>query len=358
MMPSQRAVAARHRLAAGHHSLASPREEVLHLIGWATLAPSTHNTQPWRFDVDGTNVCIRPDKNRRVPEADPDTRDLHMSLGALLRHIELVGERVGCVQDLAISRDMKSGCVATFTFAGSGDWREFSSSDLGNAILWRQNYRGAYADKEVGASSVSAIAEQASTALVIGGGDERYRTTYCVIDGSDERAHALYQLTADGIAEAYGSSAFRREVAGLVNSNYSNSYIGLHGYSLTMGNLASVAVPHIMRYMDIGAKLGALNMRSLRTSQGVVVLTSESDDARSWINAGRALAELSLRLHADGIKTSIYAAAIEIGELRDRVAHTIGLTNGHPLLLVTYGYEKAPIGMSHRQPSTNVTRFA
>lgn len=42
------------------------------LIGYATLAANSHNTQPWRFRTGSRSIDILPDLARRTPAADPD----------------------------------------------------------------------------------------------------------------------------------------------------------------------------------------------------------------------------------------------------------------------------------------------
>ena len=42
------------------------------LIRLATLAPSIHNTQPWKFFLRENLIRIFPDFSRRLPVADPD----------------------------------------------------------------------------------------------------------------------------------------------------------------------------------------------------------------------------------------------------------------------------------------------
>ncbi len=275
MTSQQLAARARDELVTGYRSLSSQRDEILYLIGWATLAPSTHNTQPWRFEVDGSHVSISFDRRRSVPEADPEMRDMALSMGALLRHIELVGERVGCIQDLTTNPDLDLGRLATFTFASTDQWADFVASDLGQAILHRQNYRGDYADTAIERSKIAEIASEVAQALAVGTATTRDAADFYVIDGADDRPQTLFRLTAEGIAEAYKSKGFRREVARHINSNYSTRSIGLHGYSLTMGNFTSLALPHIMKHVNIGAKLSKLNLRRS--------LSYESRSCRSYL---------------------------------------------------------------------------
>lgn len=54
------------------------------LLRYATLAPSTRNTQPWRFTVCGARIDIGADLDRWQPVADPDRRELEISLGCAL----------------------------------------------------------------------------------------------------------------------------------------------------------------------------------------------------------------------------------------------------------------------------------
>ncbi|WVV49437.1 hypothetical protein THH46_11645 [Pseudomonas sp. NA13] len=46
------------------------------LVRYATLAPSSHNTQCWKFGLDDQSISIRPDYQRRCPIVDPDDHHL------------------------------------------------------------------------------------------------------------------------------------------------------------------------------------------------------------------------------------------------------------------------------------------
>ena len=51
------------------------------LVRQATLAPSSHNTQCWRFRIAGKAISIAPDLARRCPVVDPDDHHVFVSLG-------------------------------------------------------------------------------------------------------------------------------------------------------------------------------------------------------------------------------------------------------------------------------------
>ena len=49
-------------------------EQSRFLLHYACLAPSSHNTQPWRFAVSGNHLKLYADMRRALPVNDPDSR--------------------------------------------------------------------------------------------------------------------------------------------------------------------------------------------------------------------------------------------------------------------------------------------
>ncbi len=57
---------------------------LVHAAGRATLAPSIHNTQPWRFEVHDGRLDVYADRSRGLPIIDPSGRQLAISCGAAI----------------------------------------------------------------------------------------------------------------------------------------------------------------------------------------------------------------------------------------------------------------------------------
>ena len=55
----------------------------------AGLAPSIHNTQPWRWRVDGSTLDLRAERSRQLAVTDPVGRMLAISCGAALHHVRV-----------------------------------------------------------------------------------------------------------------------------------------------------------------------------------------------------------------------------------------------------------------------------
>src|SRR3954469_19724852 len=64
-------------------------DDVRSAVGLATRAPSIHNTQPWRWRLDGDVLELRADRARQLRQLDPDGRSLLISCGGALYLAEL-----------------------------------------------------------------------------------------------------------------------------------------------------------------------------------------------------------------------------------------------------------------------------
>jgi hypothetical protein len=57
------------------------------LVRFATLAPSGHNTQPWRFRIGTDRIELLPDFARRTPVVDPDDHHIFVGRGCAAENL-------------------------------------------------------------------------------------------------------------------------------------------------------------------------------------------------------------------------------------------------------------------------------
>jgi hypothetical protein len=68
-------------------ALPDERARLKELVRYATLAPSGHNTQCWRFRIGNRSIEVLPDLSRRTPVVDPDDHHLYVSLGCAAENL-------------------------------------------------------------------------------------------------------------------------------------------------------------------------------------------------------------------------------------------------------------------------------
>ena len=122
-------------------------ETFRHLVAEASLAPSTHNTQPtrWRLTAEG-RVQVLVDVTRRLPVGDPTDHDLNMSQGCAVEGFCLAASQRGL--SVAVRQDEDGVAQLTLIEGGEAD-------ALAPYVQQRRTYRGRF---EQSASSQTALA--------------------------------------------------------------------------------------------------------------------------------------------------------------------------------------------------------
>lgn len=75
------------------------------LVRQATLAASSHNTQPWKFALAERSITTLPDFTRRTPIVDPDDHHLFVSLGCATENLVHAGHTSGLHADVSVHED-------------------------------------------------------------------------------------------------------------------------------------------------------------------------------------------------------------------------------------------------------------
>ncbi|MBB5898081.1 nitroreductase family protein [Kutzneria kofuensis] len=76
-------------------SLGLSPAEVTTVLEAAAMAPSVHNSQPWRFRVLPDRIELHADLTRRLPATDPGDKELRLACGAALTNLRIALEALG-----------------------------------------------------------------------------------------------------------------------------------------------------------------------------------------------------------------------------------------------------------------------
>lgn len=283
------------------------------LLEYALLAPSTHNTQPWRLKIEENSCQVYIDQNRQLPAADALMRDMYISLGAFIKNLELAAQAFGVFghTDMAAQVD---DLVAEVNFINLDkvSEKEVQHGWL-QAIQTRSNYRGPLAPFPISDDLRKFITGLSRGQLKVHLIEER------------ARLEKLAALTAEGLKLAYKSPDFRHEISLWIKPNSSRKKVGIPGYALRMPTLTSHIIPKMIRFRDIGPKLAELNYRSFMSASAAVVFAAEKEQPQTWLAIGKAAQEMFLKLETQGAAASIYVAAVEMGDLSHSVGEVLSL---------------------------------
>ena len=312
---------------------AKPDDQDLHtLVRLATLAPSGHNTQPWKFRISPAAIQIYPDLTRRVPVVDPDDRELWISLGGALENLLVAAEYYGYQTE------------TTYQLAGTPDDhisialgrispKQPRQPDLFEAIPQRQSTRSEYDRQPVPTATLNRLAAAATGAgvapLIFTGAAAMEPLRQYVNAGNEQ------QLTAD---------EFKAELIKWLRFTDREAVAALDG--LASGATGNPKVPRWLAQLFIGRALNpeAQNRKDnlhIRSSSGLLLFASQTNDQAAWIETGRAYERFALLATSRNIKNAFINQPCEVPELRAQVQAHLSLNGAFPQLLVRFGYGPA-----------------
>jgi hypothetical protein len=304
--------------------LAATSRDDHQLIRCATLAASSHNTQPWTFEVGPDAIAIVADLTRRCPVVDPDDAHLYKSLGCAAENLVQAAQAQGLTTEVrfdatrhAVVVDLQPGVAAV-------------SSELFDAIGERQCTRLAFDGTPVDLDDVAKL-EVAGTGPGV--------RTVAITDRA--AVGAFGDLVAQGNGIQLTDRRFRRELLSWIRFNPAaalRSGDGLAGRCT--GNpslptwLGKLLSPVVIR---AGTQVER-DTEHIGSSAGIAVVITEGDDEPAWVEAGRAYERLALQAALLDIRTAFVNQPIEVATLRGGVEALLGLDGEHVQLAVRFGH--------------------
>ncbi len=302
-----------------------PCEQLRFLLQWAVLAPSRHNAQPWKFEIDGDEMLVHGDERRSLPAADPDGRQLLMSCGAAIVNLSIAARHFGRATSVEVVPGNRSdGLVARVRLeelaASTPDFEE-----MFRAIPRRRTNRLPLDGREPPEGLVTSLLREA----------RREAVSLRPVEVADRRAVA--ELIAEGDQAQWSSSSFRAELASWTRPSATARRDGMPAYALGMSDAAARLQPLLARVSNPARAEAERDRRRALVSKALVVLSTPRDGKSEWIAAGEALQRVLLRATASGLHASYFTQPIEEPALRRRLAAITG-DRGAPQLMLRLGY--------------------
>jgi len=316
-----------------------PIDEILE---YACRAPSVHNTQPWHWRVRGHRIELFADLKRQLVYTDPDRRDLLISCGAALHHLQMAASGLGWaarVHRLPDPTDDRH--LATITLTPS---RHSADAGLLDSIRGRRTDRRRLTSWPVPSERLISLSATGS----IWGAQ--------VLPVTSEAAKSrIYYLTRRAGAIQSRNPRYVEELAAWT-----------HGASRVDG-----MQPEVIPARDELSPADSVNRRFANgtlpdpevdaepSEDGLLVVCTSSDDVISRLRAGEALSAVWLSATHDNMALVPLSQAIEVDETREEVQSDVLGGLAFPQLLLRVGWlplSRNELPMTGRRPLSEVVK--
>ncbi|HWU22248.1 MAG TPA: hypothetical protein VN088_12030 [Nocardioides sp.] len=296
----------------------APVAVVERLVAFACLAPSVHNTQPWRWRYADGLLELRADLDRHLVTEDPLGRDLTLSCGAALHHLQFAARALGwqtAVERLPLGSDAEVlARVEIFRTAVAGVVRE----DL-DLLRLRCTDRRRFTAWPVPADHLERLCR---TATEWGAEAE-------VVTG-DAACFRLEVLTHRALGALGEEPARVREQAGWIARG------ATEGIPLEL-------IPDLPAPLRADTRFppGLLEDTRMIIHGGdrVIALGGSHDRVGAWLTSGEALSALWLEATRAGISVVPMSQPMEVEPVRREIGRSVLAGRFEPHLLLRVGWQ-------------------
>jgi hypothetical protein len=293
------------------------------LVRYATLAPSSHNTQCWRFRVDDGAISILPDFSRRCPAVDPDDHHLFVSLGCAAENLILAALANGMKGHIGL--DTAEGNVLRVALEPTSP----VASTLFQAIPERQSTRGEYDGQPLARQELELL-EKAGT----GNGVQVILLT------ERQAMEKILEYVVQGNTTQMNDPAFVEELKQWIRFSGNEAVRTGDGlYAASSGNPPS---PTWLGSLLFGLFFTPKSendkyAKHVRSSAGVAIFVSDIPGPAQWVEVGRCYERFALQSAALGIRNAMLNQPVEVSTLRPQFAAFLGVGKRRPDLVVRFG---------------------
>lgn len=287
------------------------------LLRYAILAPSVRNTQPWRFAVEGNLVDLFADPGRGLPVADPDQRELYISLGCALENLLVAAEHFGFRHEVSYLPAPDDGrLAATVTFAPGGTRSPAREGIALEAILARHNDNSVYRPVAVPPALCRCLQACQTEA------EPRF-------DLTDDRLFHRWveRLTLEADRHEFADPEFRAEIAYWIGQGALSS----SGLTARLGSLA-------VSRLDLGESVARQDHKIVESAALLGVISAASDTHLDHIRTGQLFERVWLTATTIGVSIHPMSQTMRRPQLRAAVAELLPTTGQIPQHLFRVGY--------------------
>jgi len=306
----------------------------------AVLAPSSYNTQPWRFRIDGSILELFADRERHLQVIDAERRGQIQSCGCALYNARVAVRAMGYVDEVTamLTDNGHPDLLATVNLGAPHIATEHDLA-LFAAIRKRHTNRRTFLPRPIAGLVTDEFIEVAAA--------EGAKMIRLVPEQKREIAHLVDE--ADRLQ--YGNPAFRAELSHWLAPAGSRRRDGIPFVEKEYGSAFPFTMARRLRSPTLGSDFGKLEEELVRGAPVVLVIGTTSDDPTEWLACGQALEAVLLLATTHGMSAAFLNQVLELPEQRGRVSELFPEV-GYPHMVLRIGYPEHEV--EHPAPRRSI----
>jgi len=316
--------------------------QIMDIIYCSSLAPSGHNTQPWKFEVKDNVILLFPDYTRKLNIVDSDDHALFISLGCALENLIIAANYFGYSASVEyFPKDEEEECIRiTLTNA-----KVVYDDNLFNAISNRQTTRSKFANTKIPLEDLKKL-EQVSN----------QDSVSLVVFKEEKEIDPILEFVKEANKLQFQNKLFINELISWIRFNRKEAFARLDGL-----NPKSLWFPFIPKwlgklFLNVFATPNSEAKKSetlIRGSSALLLFVAQTDCKEAWVKLGQSFERVVLRATSLNIKHAHVNIPCEETSVRQKMKNHLGFDVEQPLILIRIGYADL-MPKSFRRPISEV----
>lgn len=303
-------------------------DKLKHLVKYAILAPSIHNSQPWKFAVRGDEIRVLADRTRQLKVADPDARELYISVGCAIENLLIVATYFGLHTTVTYFPDPQDEVwVATISFSEGAGAPSLVDQEIFHAIALRHTNRQTYANKPLTENDLQRL-----------GASVREPDVTLQVSDDTHLKLAVNALVVSADITQFADPNYRDELSNWIQQ-------GEFGYRWLISRMGQLATTYL-----------ASHHKTVKPEADIVInapllalITTHADDRRSQVKAGQVFERLALQATTLNIGIQPLSQIVQVRELKPELLRLFGAATEFPQMVFRLGYTDIATGDTSRK---------